>query len=189
MGTPGPDREEEPTPRRVQMQADALTNASSEASNSRTGTGGQGSLLNSLSGTERQFRLVACGMYHTVALCESGAVFSWGSNDCGQLGLGKVIFHALVNSTSFFRSSFFLVHEVQLCIITRRYIERAGPIFRSFSRTATPLDDLFLISHTCLVNASPVWTFMCLEACPRRCTRHRVCLLLSSWRCLLGRCR
>ena len=97
MGTPGPDREEEPTPRRVQMQADA-----SEASNSRTGTGGQGSLLNALSGTERQFRLVACGMYHTVALCESGAVFSWGSNDCGQLGLGKVNFHALRNSTFFF---------------------------------------------------------------------------------------
>ncbi len=31
----------------------------------------------------------ACGYYHTVALTASGAVFSWGRSDFGQLGIGS----------------------------------------------------------------------------------------------------
>lgn len=31
---------------------------------------------------------VAAGLNHSVALSEAGDVYSWGSNECGQLGLG-----------------------------------------------------------------------------------------------------
>ncbi|CAB3408127.1 unnamed protein product [Caenorhabditis bovis] len=33
---------------------------------------------------------VICGFEHTIAILESGEVYAWGSNECGQLGLPKV---------------------------------------------------------------------------------------------------
>ncbi|XP_054157417.1 RCC1 and BTB domain-containing protein 2-like [Oppia nitens] len=33
---------------------------------------------------------ISSGAFHSLALTESGHVYSWGSNDCGQLGIGKV---------------------------------------------------------------------------------------------------
>lgn len=30
---------------------------------------------------------IACGTYHTVALVDTGQVFSWGLNDYGQIGM------------------------------------------------------------------------------------------------------
>lgn len=33
-----------------------------------------------------RFKLVACGMYHTIALTNDNRVFGWGSNELGQLG-------------------------------------------------------------------------------------------------------
>ena len=64
----GPDREEEPRPRRVTLPPEALALTR---------------------GRQPHFRRVCCGMYHTLALAEGGLVFAWGSNSVGQLGLGK----------------------------------------------------------------------------------------------------
>jgi alpha-tubulin suppressor-like RCC1 family protein len=43
-----------------------------------------------LEGRISQFKIVqlSCGGVHTIALTESGRIFSWGCNDTGQLGLG-----------------------------------------------------------------------------------------------------
>lgn len=98
MALPGPDREEEPTPRRVKMHPDATAALAAASAAAAATTGGlvargvRGSVHAPTGPAAQQprFRLVACGMYHTLALTEGGAVFSWGSNDCGQLGLGKV---------------------------------------------------------------------------------------------------
>jgi hypothetical protein len=35
---------------------------------------------------------IACGSYHSLALTESGHVFSWGLNDCGQLGYSSMTY-------------------------------------------------------------------------------------------------
>ncbi len=32
--------------------------------------------------------MISCGLWHSMALTESGRVYSWGRNDCGQLGIG-----------------------------------------------------------------------------------------------------
>jgi alpha-tubulin suppressor-like RCC1 family protein len=32
--------------------------------------------------------IVACGEYHTLAVCQDGTLWSWGRNQCGQLGHG-----------------------------------------------------------------------------------------------------
>lgn len=37
---------------------------------------------------------VSCGLHHTVALLQSGEVFTFGSNIYGQLGVGNLIAHA-----------------------------------------------------------------------------------------------
>jgi RCC1 and BTB domain-containing protein len=34
-------------------------------------------------------RAVACGGFHSVALSDTGSVYSWGGGDKGQLGLGN----------------------------------------------------------------------------------------------------
>jgi hypothetical protein len=36
-----------------------------------------------------KFKAISCGAYHSMALTESGRVFSWGENDDGQLGVGN----------------------------------------------------------------------------------------------------
>jgi alpha-tubulin suppressor-like RCC1 family protein/tRNA A-37 threonylcarbamoyl transferase component Bud32 len=33
--------------------------------------------------------MISCGRYHSMALTECGHVYSWGSNGCGQLGIGN----------------------------------------------------------------------------------------------------
>uniref|UniRef100_A0A4W3IDD3 Uncharacterized protein n=1 Tax=Callorhinchus milii TaxID=7868 RepID=A0A4W3IDD3_CALMI len=38
---------------------------------------------------------VACGHYHSLALCEDGALYSWGQNSYGQLGLGGMFYSQL----------------------------------------------------------------------------------------------
>lgn len=37
---------------------------------------------------------VACGLHHTVALLQSGEVYTFGSNIYGQLGVGNLVAHA-----------------------------------------------------------------------------------------------
>eukprot|EP00961_Rhodomonas_salina_P273308 3692893-Rhodomonas_salina.1 len=32
---------------------------------------------------------VSCGEHHTLAVCQDGTLWSWGRNDCGQLGHGN----------------------------------------------------------------------------------------------------
>ncbi len=32
--------------------------------------------------------MVACGEYHTIAVCQDGTLWTWGRNNCGQLGHG-----------------------------------------------------------------------------------------------------
>lgn len=32
---------------------------------------------------------IACGTYHSLALTNAGEVFSWGHNNCGQIGNGN----------------------------------------------------------------------------------------------------
>jgi alpha-tubulin suppressor-like RCC1 family protein len=31
--------------------------------------------------------MISCGLWHSLALTESGRVFGWGHNECGQLGV------------------------------------------------------------------------------------------------------
>ena len=33
---------------------------------------------------------IACGSYHTTALTEEDEIYSWGVNNCGQLGIGSL---------------------------------------------------------------------------------------------------
>jgi tRNA A-37 threonylcarbamoyl transferase component Bud32 len=33
--------------------------------------------------------MISCGSHHSMALAESGRAYSWGCNDCGQLGIGN----------------------------------------------------------------------------------------------------
>jgi tRNA A-37 threonylcarbamoyl transferase component Bud32 len=35
--------------------------------------------------------MISCGGWHSLALTESGCVYSWGYNECGQLGIGNTI--------------------------------------------------------------------------------------------------
>lgn len=34
---------------------------------------------------------VACGGYHTIAICRTGEVYAWGSGNYGELGTGEVV--------------------------------------------------------------------------------------------------
>jgi alpha-tubulin suppressor-like RCC1 family protein len=45
-------------------------------------------LLNTNTYEKIEWTHIDCGVYHTVGLTKKGKVFSWGSNDCGQLGHG-----------------------------------------------------------------------------------------------------
>jgi alpha-tubulin suppressor-like RCC1 family protein len=35
--------------------------------------------------------MISCGWHHSMALTECGHVYSWGRNDCGQLGIGNTV--------------------------------------------------------------------------------------------------
>jgi RCC1 and BTB domain-containing protein len=35
--------------------------------------------------------MISCGFFHSMALTECGHVYSWGDNDCGQLGIGNIV--------------------------------------------------------------------------------------------------
>ena len=41
--------------------------------------------------TDPEWTQIACGRDHTAALTKNGEVFTWGLNDCGQLGHGDDI--------------------------------------------------------------------------------------------------
>jgi hypothetical protein len=43
--------------------------------------------LNAFNG--EKVEMISCGAYHSLALTESGEVYSWGRNDSGRLGIGK----------------------------------------------------------------------------------------------------
>ncbi len=34
--------------------------------------------------------MISCGCYHSMALTESGCVYIWGDNRCGQLGIENI---------------------------------------------------------------------------------------------------
>ena len=42
-------------------------------------------------GTDSDWAYVSAGMYHTVAIKDDGTLWAWGSNEHGQLGIGKTI--------------------------------------------------------------------------------------------------
>eukprot|EP00961_Rhodomonas_salina_P193063 2605317-Rhodomonas_salina.1 len=43
---------------------------------------------------------LACGMYHSVAVTDVGAVFCWGKGNCGQLGHGEIASSLLPRTVS-----------------------------------------------------------------------------------------
>ncbi|CAI7994404.1 RCC1 and BTB domain-containing protein 2 [Geodia barretti] len=56
-------------------------------------TTGQGTIPRKLSGSFSGVKIasVSCGGHHTVAVTASGEVYSWGYNNCGQLGTGDTV--------------------------------------------------------------------------------------------------
>jgi alpha-tubulin suppressor-like RCC1 family protein len=46
---------------------------------------------------------ISCGSYHCVCICKNG-VFSWGSNSCGELGIGNQIHQSSPQQISFFKN-------------------------------------------------------------------------------------
>jgi alpha-tubulin suppressor-like RCC1 family protein len=63
-----------------------------------------------LEGHISQFKIVqvSCGSVHTIALTETGRLFSWGCNTRGQLGLGDFFFLPFFSSFSSFLPLLFL---------------------------------------------------------------------------------
>ncbi|XP_071491123.1 E3 ISG15--protein ligase Herc6-like [Diadema antillarum] len=54
----------------------------------RTGMKGKFSHISEVEGlTEQKVIQIACGDYHCLALTRTGKLFTWGANDCSQLGL------------------------------------------------------------------------------------------------------
>jgi RCC1 and BTB domain-containing protein len=58
-------------------------------------TTGQGTIPRRLCGDFSGVRIVsvACGGHHTIAVTATGKVYSWGYNNCGQLGTGGTVNH------------------------------------------------------------------------------------------------